>query len=64
MSEQAIYRQSDKKLPYPRVLWICDCGYQLAIMGGYNPNWRSDDYGKIVLPTGICTKCGKPIKAI
>jgi len=62
--DKAIYRQSKTKYPYPLVKWVCDCGYQQAIMAGYNLNFNSDDYGKLVIPTGTCTKCKKEIEAI
>jgi len=60
--ERTEYLQSEKELPFPRKLWICkECGFELALMQGYNPDFNSPDYGAIVTPKGKCLKCKKEI---
>ena len=58
MEKQVNYKQTGRKLPYPRVEWKCqECGFLLCICEGYNMDYRSNDYGKLVYPTGKCLKC-------
>jgi len=61
MANKVTYKQTENKLPYPRVEWKCECGFRLALMQGYNPDWNSDDYGKLVHPSGKCMKCNGEI---
>ena len=51
-----------QKATYPRTSWLCSCGYQMAIMQGYNPDYNHNDYGKKIIPSGVCQKCKKKIK--
>jgi len=51
----------DSGIPFPRVLYKSDCGYELCIIEGYE---RDKDYGitdKLALPSGECRKCKKEI---
>ena len=57
MSETVKYTQTGVELAYPRVEWKCECGFRLCIIEGYNMNWESDNYGKLVYPKGKCMKC-------
>jgi len=65
MKNKAIYKQTGRELPYPRVEWeCCKCGFKLTLMQGYNPDWESDNYGKLLQPTGHCMKCKREIKVV
>ena len=57
MAKKVKYTQTNDEIPYPRVKWECECGFILALMQGYNPDYKSDDYGKLVHPSGKCMKC-------
>ncbi len=54
-----------KPLPFPRVGWIGECGYRLALLEGYNVNYinnpafDNETTCKYRLPTGLCSKCGR-----
>ena len=55
------YKETNKEIPYPRNEWICDCGFKYVLMVGFNPDWKSNDYGKTIIPSGKCMKCKKEI---
>lgn len=38
--------------------------YQLCIMQGFDPDPKSRIFGKVVLPDGVCTKCGFEIEIV
>jgi len=56
------YKLANTELPFPRVGYISDCGFQLVELEGYK---RDLDYGitnELSLPKGNCMKCGKTIE--
>jgi len=64
--DKCTYRKCSNDLPYPRVKYISNCGYQLAIMEGYEFQTHKNSNGASVfsertnnlnLPKGICQKC-------
>lgn len=65
MEKQVNYKQTSRILPYPRVEWVCEeCGFLLCICEGYNMDYRSNDYGKVVYPHGKCIKCKGEIVSV
>lgn len=62
--DSCTYTLAEKQPPYPKTSWVCDCGFQFALVQGYDPDWKSSNYGKLILPTGKCMKCKREIKAI
>lgn len=58
--------------PYPRVKYNAECGYQLAIMEGYEFDSTKSCGGtpfstrseRLNLPTGNCRKCATEIEHI
>jgi len=68
--DKCLYKQSDKEIPYPRVLWVAGCGYQYALMEGYltevsqNANGTSSfsvRSSTLTVPAGKCFGCGGEI---
>jgi len=66
-----VYKKSSKELPFPRILYAAECGYQLAIMEGYEFNNSKNSNGtqefsvrssRLNLPSGKCNKCGGGIE--
>jgi len=65
-----IYTASKKELPYPRLAYESNCGFQLAIVEGYefDNHKNSNDTQtfstrtkRIAKPKGKCMKCGESI---
>ena len=54
-----------KTLPYPRVSFTSECGFNLMLKEGYNMDWRDcENYGKPVYPKGKCMKCKNEIEGL
>lgn len=63
MAEYKIDKSKD--LPYPRVAYICQCGFQMAVLEGYEWDTTQDTGGnnfstrsnRLALPKGVCMGC-------
>jgi len=63
------YKISKEKLPYPRVMYDCECGFKYVMLEGYEQKNYSDSGGgkfagrtkNLLKPQGICSKCKKKI---
>jgi hypothetical protein len=52
-----------KNLPYPRVTFTSECGFNLMLSEGYNMDWRNNGtYRTQKIPKGKCMKCGCEIE--
>lgn len=51
-----------KNMPYPRISYNSECGFNLVINEGYVTDYRDyDNLGKEIKPKGNCLKCKKEI---
>ena len=54
-----------KSMPYPRVTFVSECGFNLMLTEGYSMDWRKyETYGKPVNPKGNCMKCKEEIEVV
>ena len=58
------YIKTKKELPYSRTYYKSKCGFQLMLVTGYNMDYKSNDYGKIIHPSGKCMLCKDEIEIV
>jgi hypothetical protein len=56
------YKLSEKEAPYPRVAWVCLCGFYLVLMEGYKFDVDGGRTDVFIDPSGKCMKCGKELE--